>query len=87
MRPDTLEQIRSAVGYLENSFMNPMGDEDTAPISLDVAIKYCYSYFVEDSTTTYGFSSAVRFDGKRNIIAEMTKQIKENPHIVLKEEK
>lgn len=82
MDEQTILQIKSAVGMLENSIRYyGSKDEET---DLDTAIEYVYRTFTECQDTTNGYHRAVRFDGKKNIIAEITKQIKASEYIKLK---
>ena len=83
MRKDTLIQINSAVGMLENKCLNDKYEDDYKPMSLDEAIKYAMYCFKEEMGSTYGFNTAVKFDGIENIKNEIAKQIKENKNIEL----
>lgn len=74
------QAIRSAVGYLENVYIDNPAE---SPITLQNAIDYCYEY-VKDDIHGCGESQAIFFQGKEAIREELQKQIKKNSFIKLK---
>ena len=84
MRHDTREQIKEAVYTLENNFLSPMSEGDDAPIELSTAIEYVYHHLVEYALLFHGNTTAIKFDGKKNIMAEIERQILANKNIKLK---
>lgn len=72
--------INSAVGLLENEFLNNPNEE---PITLEGAVNYCYEGLVME-VNECGESPDIYFQGKDAIIREITTSIKANKYIKLK---
>lgn len=84
LRENTMEAINDAVYSLANHYINPIYEGDDDPIDLQVAIDYCYREFEEIIQQVSGYTTAVRFDGKRKILRAIECEIQDNEYIILK---
>lgn len=80
MKKVTLQLVDDSVYYC---LVNPINDcgikEFNGGKKLDVneSAEYCYKELLVMSEDTFGYSKAVRFDGKKNIINHLKKRIVE----------
>lgn len=76
------EQVREAVlfavGYLENNYLD---DKDLEPITIERAVKYVYSYFIEDQGYVNNLKRNTRFYGKEKILKMIEEEILNNEYI------
>lgn len=84
LRPDTMEAVADAVYSLANNYINPIYDGDDDPITLQVAVDYCYREFEDIIQVVSGYSTACRFDSKRKILKAIECEIQSNEYIILK---
>lgn len=81
MKEITRELCQAAVATLENVYLD---NKEAELMTIEDAISYCYEYFIEMAETDYGFDRSVRFDGKKAILKEIDKLIKQSHDIKLK---
>ena len=75
------EAVLFAIGYLENNYLN---DDTLEPISIERAVKYVYSYFIEDQGYVNEFKRNTRFFGKERILKMIEEEILTNEYIKIK---
>lgn len=75
LRKETIEEINYSIGGLMNLYLDNPEEE---PITLDDAINYVYNEIMDNAKDNrFGLTTAIKFDGKDNIISYIRKELLE----------
>ena len=80
MRKETVQLIDDSIYYCLINPINDCGIDEFnggKELELNNCSKICYEELMTMSEDTYGYSKAIRFDGKKNIMSLLKSRIKE----------